>query len=620
MGQGRRSYAGFLRSALSAFRGHVRQEQPAEAPEGTGATVRALIDSLPAHIALLDHEGTVIEVNEHWRRFGIDNRSPDARVGVGSNYLEVCRRAGNDQDAVIAGEVAEGIEAILAGERVSCSREYPCHGPTERRWFRLMAHRLDAAEMPSGKAGGAVVMHLDITERRLAEDTLERIAYQDPVTGLWNRQGFVGAFERWVGHTGWDRSALLVALNIQGMRNVNDAHGYEVGDRLLARIGRRLQERTGGSGLVARTGGDEFAVYLPTQEGRSEEEQRALLQTTFEGPFEVSRYEIECTARFGYTTLGDHTRPVEKLLREAQVALGELAHDGTGQWCAYTTTLDRRVRHRIALTSDLRRAVHRQEFELHYQPKVSLATGRLMAAEALLRWNHPRHGLRSPGAFIPVAEQSQLIVPMGEWALHEACRHLRGWLDHGLPVVRTAVNVSMVQLQVGDFTDTVRDALRTHGVEPHRLTLEITESVFEHESGFLREQLEELHRVGVELALDDFGTGYSSLRYLQRYPFNEIKIDRAFINKLPEDSYSRTIVSAVLTITEALGARAVAEGVEDAESARTLLGMGYETAQGFFYSVPLQAEDFRWLLEQNLPLPLHLDTPADHERIDSTAS
>ncbi|MEF8833895.1 MAG: EAL domain-containing protein [Halofilum sp. (in: g-proteobacteria)] len=266
---------------------------------------------------------------------------------------------------------------------------------------------------------------------------------------------------------------------------------------------------------------------------------------------------------------------------------------------------------RTEITRQLREALAHEQFQLHFQPKVRLENGELVASEALLRWQHPEFGLRSPALFIPVAEQSQLIGPIGDWALDEACRCLRAWHDAGLAIVRVAVNVSLVQFMIGDFSETVAQALKRHEVDPGALTLEITESVFEHESETLHQQLRRIHDMGVRLSLDDFGTGYSSLLYLQRYPFDEIKIDQGFVRHMLADPYSRQIVNTVIGVAGALNADIVAEGVETAAERDALLEMGCRIGQGYYYSMPLEAEDFRWLFEQRSHLPLERASGGD---------
>ena len=563
-------------------------------------TRRALIDSLPAHIALLDSQGIVVEVNDQWCRFARENAYGDDGFGVGANYLAICEAAEGDW-ADEAAPVAAGLRAVLSGERQSFALEYPCHAPDRRRWFRVMVNRLAHRDDTAGVADGAVAMHVDITERKRAEEELNRLAFEDRLTGLASRHGFVRALHQRLADAPWEADAALLMLNLRQLRDVNDAHGYGAGDELLQKMARRLQREAGAHGLVGRISADEFAVFLPQGRGALERLGAALAPA-----FELRGGRVEMSCRFGYTLLGPLRRTAETLLREAALALSECRDDDFGDdgWVAYSGELARGARRRMEITADLREALRRDEFELHFQPKVRLATGELIACEALLRWHHPERGLQSPGSFIPVAERSQLIAPIGDWVVGEACRALRRWQDEHLQLVQMSVNVSLVQLTVGDFPATVRRALAESGVRPASLTLEITESVFARESERLRGQLQELHELGVRLSLDDFGTGYSSLLYLQQYPFDEIKIDQRFVRRMTTDSYSRNIVRTVLGIGEALGAEVIAEGIETPAMRDALLEMGCQLGQGFYYSMPLAAEDFRWLLEARSALPV----------------
>lgn len=562
-------------------------------------TRQLLINALPAHIALLDADGTILDVNQQWRHFGIDNANSDPCAGTGQNYLSICDAA-DGECADEAAEARAGLAEVLNGERETFIMEYPCHAPDQARWFRMMANRLGG-----DRASGAVVMHVDITERKLAEQELNRLAYQDALTGLPSRNGFMQALTEQLWQTGWQANAMIVMFDVHRQRDINDSHGYIVGDRLLQAIAERIDMLVGGHGLVGRVGGDEFVIFIPEHDDLSEEEQRESIDAAFAAPFELGDLRIEATARFGYTLLGAHQRAHEELLREAELALFEcVSSDNSADWMAYSSAIDHAVRERVEVTQQLRHALAHEEFQLHFQPKVELDTGELVATEALLRWNHPETGLRSPATFIPIAEQSQLIGPIGDWALNEACRQLREWRDARLDIVRAAVNVSLVQFMVGDFPETVRSALQRHHVPPSALTLEITESIFERESETLNRQLRALHDMGVRLSLDDFGTGYSSLLYLQRYPFDEIKIDQGFVRRMLDDSYSRQIVTTVIGVAGALNAEVIAEGVETTAERDALLQMGCRIGQGFYFSMPLESEDFRWLLEQRSRLPL----------------
>ncbi|MFP4277953.1 MAG: EAL domain-containing protein [Wenzhouxiangella sp.] len=567
-------------------------------------TRQALINSLPAYIALLDNQANVVDVNEQWRHFGEQNDFQGAGFGVGVNYLEVCETASGDC-AEEAAAVAGGLRDVLVGERKQFSLEYPCHSPDEQRWFRVMFNRLSAdRSVPEG----VVAMHVDITERKLGELQLEKLAFEDPLTGQLSRNGFTQRLQMRVADGDWLEQGIVVMVDVINQRDINDVYGYESGDRLLIELGHRIRTRCGQQGLVGRAGGDEFVVYLAPDPTSTVEQALHGLRSAVDRPFQFDGVDIEVELWIGYTELGGQKRDSADLIREAELALFEnRKNDGAPlPWVGFTPELDAQTRERIRLTRELRHAIAADEFELHFQPKVNLADGSLMAAEALIRWHHPTRGLQPPGLFISVAEQSQLIGPIGDWALRDACRQLRCWQDAGLSIVRVAVNVSLVQFVLGDFPAKVSAALKDFNVDPSALSLEITESVFERHSQDLMVQLRELHDMGVQLSLDDFGTGYSSLLYLQRYPFDEIKIDRAFVSKLLQDDYSRNIVRTVIDMARALGAEVVAEGIESPEITAALLSMGVKIGQGFYYSIPLESEDFRWLLEERSRLPLHV--------------
>ncbi len=563
---------------------------------------RALINALPANIALLDSDGEIVEVNDQWRDFAEENGYAGPEGGIGVNYITLCEQATGEY-AEEAPEVAQGLRDMLAGRRDRFSLEYPCHSPDTQRWFRLMANHVNARGNMA--MAGLVVMHVDVTERKLAEQQLNRLAYEDALTGLLSRNGFVRQLGDRFANNDWQHG-LIACLDVQNLRNINDAHGYAIGDRLLVQLGERLSRQAGPAGLVARSGGDEFAVFVTLADVQHPQQWLSGLSRLIRQPFRIEDIEVEISVNLGYTVLDRERRDVEALLREAELALSqsqESAYPGSG-WLAYTDELASQVRERVQLTRELVQASEEGQFELHFQPKVDLTSGRLLSAEALLRWEHPERGLQPPSLFIPVAEQSQLIGPIGDWSLREACRYLRTWQDEGLELVRVSVNVSVIQFQMGDFAAKVRAALEEFGVEPSALALEITESVFESESELLLEQIRALHDIGVQLALDDFGTGYSSLLYLQRYPFDQIKIDKGFVNRLLDDEYSREIVRTVTGLAKSLNAEVIAEGVESAAVRDVLLELGCRMGQGFYYGMPMAAEDFRWLLEQRGTLPL----------------
>ncbi len=558
----------------------------------------ALLNALPAQVALVDADGSIVHVNDRWRAFAEENGGEPARSGPGTNYLTICEGAVGEH-ADEAPNVADGLRAVLSGARERFLLEYPCHAPDRFRWFRAMVEPMPVPA-DGGLRTGAVVMHVDVTDRKLAEERLHRLAFHDRLTDLASRHGFTRQLVDRL-EDGWSEHGAVVLADVENLRGINDTHGFASGDALLVAVGRRLREAIGPDGLAARTGGDQFAVWAIDPHGDLPQR----LVAVFDRPFRIGARQIEASARFGRARTGEHRRSVETLLREAEVALYHARTEVKAGWVDYDVEMDRAARERIRTTEELRTALREGQFRLHFQPQVDLSSGAIEAGEALIRWRHPTRGLLSPGAFIEIAERSGLIGAIGDWVIYEACRALRSWSDAGHGPARIAVNVSIEQFASGTFPATVREALDRHGVDPRALTLEITESVFERESPELWRDVRSLHAMGVRLSLDDFGTGFSSLMYLKKYPFDEIKIDRAFVRDLAHDRYSRKLVGTILAVGEAIGASVLAEGIETDTQRDALLELGCRFGQGFRFSVPLAEEDFRWLLRQNRPLPLH---------------
>jgi len=432
-------------------------------------------------------------------------------------------------------------------------------------------------------------------------DRLRALAYHDQLTGVLSRDGFIDQMrQKLIREAG--RKGTVVALNIISMRDINETQGYQNGDRLLQAVGERLRRGLRSGSLVARVGGDEFVLFQPPRGAHklTAEETAAEILALFESPFEIDSDSTRIEMRFG---MAEAEEEPQDTLRHAEIALFSVRQHGTRRWQSFDPQMEEETRDRLRLTRNLRLALENEEFELHYQPKVDLHTGRVVACEALLRWRHPESGLQAPGQFIPVAEQSKLIVPIGAWVLREACRQLNEWQDAGLPVVQIAVNVSLVQFLAEDFVVTVLQVLEETGTDPGSLALEITESVFDQDAERLAQQIGRLHASGVELSLDDFGTGYASLRYLREYPFSVIKLDLSFVSRITDDAYSRSICEMVLRIARELDAHVVAEGIETAGQRDILVAMGCPVGQGYYFSRPLEAADFQQLLVSGEALP-----------------
>ena len=426
----------------------------------------------------------------------------------------------------------------------------------------------------------------DVTERVRSEQRLWQLAHTDSLTGLANRFTLRDTLAEGVLKHG--RGALLM-VDLDQFKAINDTLGHSAGDQLLKLVAQRLQASVRPGDLVARIGGDEFAVLM--QRPKVGDDAPTLAQrliTHLSAPMEVQGRRLHIGASVGITLCDGCGAGVDELLVQADTALYAAKAAGRGQFVVYSPQLGERTKRRLALEDGLRNAIERGELALHWQPKVDIQTWRICGAEALMRWNHPELGRNGPGEFIALAEQCGLIDELGHWALREACRAAAGPLA-GLTV---SVNVSPLQWRDGQFVRQVRDAVREFGLDPTHLELEITESVFMADADGALAQLHSLRSLGVRVALDDFGTGYSSLAYLRRFPFDTLKIDRAFINEVMLRKDARAIVHTIAQLANTLGMRTVCEGVETVPQLQAVAQAGCHEVQGYLVSQPRTLEDF----------------------------
>ncbi|MEA2488112.1 MAG: hypothetical protein QOF16_1766 [Actinomycetota bacterium] len=441
---------------------------------------------------------------------------------------------------------------------------------------------------------GIVLNARDVTERTELEQQLRHLAFHDPVTGLANRALFGDRLEQALRRI--ERSngtAAVLFCDLDHFKTINDSLGHSVGDQLLGVVAKRLTGAIRPGDSVARLGGDEFAVLLEDLTGDSQAAAEASeiatrLLSEIHAPWKVAGDELAITASIGIA-LCSGENSVSDLLQRADSAMYEAKRQRRGSWRLYEPKMHAAALERLRLTSDLKRALERDEFFLVYQPIVELPIGNIVGAEALLRWQHPDLGLVPPLDFVDIAEASGSIVPLGAWVLNEACRQGRVW-EEANPDRRftVSVNVSSRQIQQGDFTATVVKALHDSGLSPGRLVLELTESVFLQEPESVRAALMELKGLGVRLAIDDFGTGYSSLSYLQDLPVDIIKVDKSFVDHL--GSTESSVVSSIFDLVKDLGAVAIAEGIERSTQVAELDSLGCEMGQGFHFARPMSAD------------------------------
>jgi diguanylate cyclase (GGDEF)-like protein len=383
-------------------------------------------------------------------------------------------------------------------------------------------------------------------------------------------------------------------LDLDRFKEVNDTLGHVFGDTLLKSVAERIRATVSDTDVVARLGGDEFAILqtLPDGDDAARQVAKGLLEAVRE-PFKLGDHQVNVETSIGIALAPDHGQEAEQLLKTADLALYKAKSDGRNTYRLFKPEMELQARARHALEIDLRNAIAGNEFELHYQPIIAAANRTICGVEALVRWRHPRRGLVAPDNFIPLAEETGLIVPLGEWVLRTACADAAGWPAH----IKLAVNLSSVQFRQGDLMAMVTSALKDSGLPPDRLELEVTESVLLQNNDENLALLHQFRALGISIALDDFGTGYSSLSYLQRFPFDKLKIDRSFVGNLTTRADCVAIVSAVAGLAHALDMTTTAEGVETEEQFMLLQAAGCGQAQGYLFGKPRHKDDlgFDWV-------------------------
>ena len=449
--------------------------------------------------------------------------------------------------------------------------------------------------------GGVLHTFADITKRCEAEAHIARLAAEDPLTGLPNRRVFSAALDQISGQRSVSQpnaEFAVLFLDLDRFKAVNDTLGHRIGDLLLQEVARRLEWSLGSNGVLARLGGDEFAVIVPTFVSRAALEASALrLAKAVSEPYELDGHRICTNVSIGIAVGPGDGESADDLLMAADLALYAVKASGRGAYRFYDKSMNEELSDRRQIEMDLREAVARNELSLHYQPIIDLQRNVVTGFEALARWHHPVRGMIPPGTFITVAEDTGLILPLGEWALAEACRRANDWPSH----LRISVNLSPVQFSAPNLYGTIAGTLAASGLAPDRLELEITERIFMENSERTLAILHQLKELGVRISMDDFGTGYSSLSYLRSFPFDRIKVDRTFVSGLSEGNEHAEIVRAVVSLARALGMVTTAEGIETSEQQRSVAALGCDEAQGFLFSAPVPVEQVPEILASWAP-------------------
>ena len=499
-------------------------------------------------------------------------------------------------------------EVAQAPMETAIGQSRPVHLPSN-----CVLIRRDGSEIPvedcvspihdrHGRATGSVIVLRDVSAARAAAKQMTHTAQHDFLTGLPNRmllndrvgQAIVSAPRR-------KKKVAVLFLDLDGFKHINDSLGHPIGDKLLQSVARRLVDCVRESDTVSRQGGDEFVVLLSEVEQAEDVAATAgrILQAVA-AAHSIDQHDLQVNSSIGVSIYPDDGLDAETLIKNADTAMYQAKENGRQSYQFFKPAMNVRAVERQSIEGNLRRALERQEFALHYQPKIDLATGAITGAEALIRWEHPTRGMVSPAQFIPVAEDCGLMLPIGAWVFREACRQAQAWVDAGLPAMTMAINVSAMEFRNEHFLDGLLAILRQTGLAPRSLELELTESVLMKQVGSAASILQTLREIGVQIAVDDFGTGYSSLSYLSKFPIDALKIDQSFVHQLNASGDDAIIVTAVIGMARSLKLRVVAEGVETPEQLAFLRGHQCDEAQGYYFSRPVPPLQFARLLETGI--------------------
>ena len=530
----------------------------------------AAIENMSQGLAMYDADERLAVVNSRFHEvLGL----PSERIQIGMVYREI-----------IALCVEAGYFPGMTAEQVYTTRQVrPIDGVGDVQQGELVGQRIISRRSVLMAGGGWVSTFEDVTERREVETRIAYMARHDALTGLPNRVLLREHMEQVLARSCRDGNAAVLCLDLDGFKAVNDTLGHPAGDELLRLVGRRLTEVTRDTDLVARLGGDEFAIIQ--SDVQQPEEAAALAQRLVEVlrlPFDLGGQLATIGTSVGIALAGQAGTTIDELLRSADIALYRAKATGRGCWMLFKPDMDAELQRRHRLEADLRCALAESQLEVFYQPLVEARTETLVGFEALLRWRHPERGMVSPAEFIPLAEETGLIRPIGAWVLARACADAASWPNS----LKVAVNLSPIQFTGAGLVGEVEQALRGAGLAPHRLELEITESVLLQENDAILRMLHRLRDLGVRISMDDFGTGYSSLSYLRRFPFDKIKVDQSFVRNLERDKGTVAIVRAVVSLGRALGMSVLAEGVETKEQLKLLRDEGCDELQGYLFSKP----------------------------------
>lgn len=458
---------------------------------------------------------------------------------------------------------------------------------------------ISPVRQPDGKISNYLSIKENITGKKQAEERIVQLAHFDILTGLPNQtllKNRVGQAMQMTQRSGTQLAVLF--MDIDHFKNINDTLGHRVGDELLIQLARRLKALVREEDTLSRMGGDEFILVLPNTDSDGAAHVAAKILETVARTCHIGQYELVVTPSIGISMYPGDGHDFDRLYQNADVAMYRAKQDGRNNFRFFTAEMQQRSARRLQLESALRQALEREQFQIHYQPQLAMQDGRVIGAEALLRWQHPELGNVSPAEFIPIAEESGLILPIGEWVLRRVAQQAKQWMDNGQAAITIAVNLSAVQFRQARLSELVMQILEETGLPPQYIELELTESVAMDDPLSAIAVMGALHACGIRMSIDDFGTGYSSLSYLRKFKINKLKIDQSFVRDLCEDSESRAIVTAIITLASSMGFQTIAEGVETAGQLAFLRLQGCDQVQGYYFSKPLPVQQFEAFIRE----------------------
>jgi diguanylate cyclase (GGDEF)-like protein len=552
---------------------------------------RSVVDALAPSICVLNREGTIIAENRTWREFSLQSEGQETYLGW--NYVDVCMRTRSSGSRQVH-RLGKAIEQILIGQLPSWDMEYPCHSRTEKRWFIAQVaplHSKDAG-IPSSSPSGAVITHRNVTEKKLLDLKLKKRAENDELTGLKNRRTLVECIGERTRDQSTGRSQALLLLDLDNFKDINDTAGHDTGDAVLEEVAARLLRTVSrwSSAVVARMGGDEFAILLDATQTRSVVPLAEELLDVLSKPHTVRGESLSSTISMGIAFSPTDATTARTLLKAADLALYKAKLSGRNRYIFYTDDLGQAAEQRKTLFDQAQHAITHHEFETYFQPIVNLKDKTLLGFEALVRWRHPEKGLLSPVHFLSVLNDRRMGKAISQTVLLQAIQHLSTWQRDDEHLMRASVNLTFEQIHNPNFVDSLCQHASTYSIKPAQLKLEITEGVvMEDTDDRIRLVLRRLRDAGFTISLDDFGTGFASLSHLSQLPLDEIKIDISFVQRLTTSRDARAVVRSIAHLAHELGLSVVAEGIENSEVEGIVTALGCDHGQGYLFGEPMPA-------------------------------